>query len=829
MKALSFVILINLLSPVVCNSADSDNLIDHSTTLAQPTLGTRMRHFFHELLEKKDYTAFAYHNDSQFWQEGTKWARQSEFNKEFLELKPQGFNLRNNEKHTVEVKIYAKKGEDFQKFAVKLKPNQEIEMRGMDKYFGIRISGTKSSFLNFSDSSSTDGIYDISIDRIKKNIPHREKHDHNHDGMPFDYYNHGHHHHHAQSASKIEEILSSDMIAKLFADPYDTAEGHFGYAKGFLEPFYNGILGMTVEKARENRAANFRNIKEFIESGKLKRTRGDYHIYTRTNLWMTSDKEIPEDRLTSYLDSVRQLKGMTNTLLTNNLGAIPETIRKIQESGLNIKVKSVYDKDVWSKIRGKALIERLLADGRWVAATDVLRFNFEFYTDFGITFNVDDIRPYMDSIDFMALQEKDLLTSGFMIARRGSKLVNKILDHLDHMDAIPEHLRDIGDGIKSPAWVSLCMLTAMADKYISGSDRMLPVPYGSLVNVNSMASWLTKIKTTNEFGETVEEVKVDRGPISKETYFGITDIFHKDGYRSNEEGYYKRFTEPFAKELYGLEPGDLTEKRRQITEKSKEVYFNPLTDTLNRIPHVHHGSWLTDEDNPTEVPDDKLQAFIDSCNILNTGASDWKHMVYVMSKRKVPNAVKILEQANIEVHEISEILPHMKGRKIFDAFIADKRFTNANDIFRMNLAKFGGLYHDLSIRLERDLTSVLAKYHRAFFLRPWGNADHNFFAIPKDDSIFQEILERIDDLSSFPKNLKELMPDAATQLTITGSHLLMATVDAKTDIDNEPTLFLGDGISNPFFTNKPSNSWQGVGAFGNKPIQHSSVNIWEIK
>lgn len=623
-------------------------------------------------------------------------------------------------------------------------------------------------------------------------------------------------------------------VRKLLADPYDKSTGNYAYYSHFFTNVYEKLFSTTVDNVREKRTRllqRTRSILDVLHETGSKRLSPIPYLTHR--IWLTSDAnpfEVPEDRLSLYFQSLKQLKSAkwVHHFWCLDPAKIPTTIKILEQSDCGIQIHKLDE--VMPSFRARDIFWRLYQAKYYTAASDIARFNIinlkgGVYSDFGVEYNTD-LGPYVERFDYIFGQEGFLAGTSFLAAPKNSLVISNLLRFLDTVDRVHPDFRNFGDGIATPPWTALGILTVMMDLHTRQTDRILPCPYGSdsLVKANHMASWLGDGK----FGQT----SLERQPISPEIIFGDRSLLAKP-YRMSftEDALLERFTLPVAKSLYKVEKAQLEEKRQALYQGFKDTYYNLQAGPNGApIPQISHRTWITSEDNPVEVPVDRLNIYLDSIQMLDASPG-WQHIFWCMDQTHLPQTVKFLQEAkdrlglNIQIRDIKDILPSMRGRSIFEAFYNDKRFCNANDIFRLNvLHNQGGIYADMGCTFLKDLTPFLEIYDRLFFLYDWGNIDHGVCAVKPHDDILDRYLNSLETLHLLPKSVKTLTSSASSQLTWTGSHHLMIMLDLFSK-ETDKIMFIPEG---QFLTIKQSHSWGISAKFGNKSILESKVDVFHL-
>ena len=117
-------------------------------------------------------------------------------------------------------------------------------------------------------------------------------------------------------------------------------------------------------------------------------------------------------------------------------------------------------------------------------------------------------------------------------------------------------------------------------------------------------------------------------------------------------------------------------KRRQIINDDTQLILQRSQDKKTKlIPLSQHRVWITDNDHPIEPQESLLTSFLES--ISYPTAEVWEYHFWCKDKSKLPHTIRILQKSPIliQIHEVSEIISPMKGRKIFEQYDKDHHFS----------------------------------------------------------------------------------------------------------------------------------------------------------
>jgi hypothetical protein len=153
------------------------------------------------------------------------------------------------------------------------------------------------------------------------------------------------------------------------------------------------------------------------------------------------------------------------------------------------------------------------------------------------------------------------------------------------------------------------------------------------------------------------------------------------------------FSVNLAREMYGMSKEGCKRKRAAISEKMKQVFYDPDQAQEEGIPFNTHRMWITSRDKPSEAPVERLKIYLESLKKLN--ADGWAHHFWCMKKNEIPETMKILQSSEVPVivHELEEIFPKMNTKFVFDAYYEDRQFCIASDVARQAVIYlYGGIY-----------------------------------------------------------------------------------------------------------------------------------------
>lgn len=260
-------------------------------------------------------------------------------------------------------------------------------------------------------------------------------------------------------------------------------------------------------------------------------------------------------------------------------------------------------------------------------------------------------------------------------------------------------------------------------------------------------------------------------------------------------------------------------KLDRVKDVMNKINNQENTTIISKIPHKMHRCWLTSNDNPFQIPEEKLSAFIESVLL----HPNFEHYFWCIDKTKIQESINKLPK-NVIIHEIKEIKDQMQAYHLYDALIKDDRYTNANDILRYNIIYlFGGLYADMGMKFIVDITDIIDSNEYCWWNSIKGKLDTSIFASYAGNTILNKHLYLLHNLYKFGENVRNITKNSFEQITWTGAMFLMATINSICTGEEKMYMFKSGNI----VTNTNSDSWL-LGLFGNKPTKTSKIDIFTI-
>jgi hypothetical protein len=601
---------------------------------------------------------------------------------------------------------------------------------------------------------------------------------------------------------------------------WDKNSMHWAYYGAWFQDF-----GITLEELHKKRKAQVLTSKHILKEllgGKLGAESRIPHLLHR--VWLTDPAdpyEVPRDRLRCYLSTIQHElpEDWRHIFWCLDKTKIPETVKALEETR-RVEVKEL--KEIWSRLRGRDVFERLMDARIYALCCDVIRLNVVYllggvYTDFGIQF-LRDPTSLLDHFDYVGAQEGFLYLNGFIAAIPHHRGLNETLTFIDNLDRVSLSLQHKYSKEKAPVWVGSAALTLGMEKVSTGSDKTL-VLHKNDNNIKStnpyyIASHMASWSRNKRFGQSSI---FDENHRPSEIYFPSKRWYETDK-AVHWVNYQERacpITALFFEHSTQLTAEEVKRRRQSIVESSINVFHGLDVQPHYSIPHNMHRIWLT---RSTEVPETLLQNFVKSAETLREG---WRHFFWCLDPEKIPNSVSYLKDhvPGIEIKSVREEFRkeggfQLYGERLFNILIENNFFTIASNMLRLNIVfKYGGLYCDMGISFKRNLTPLVDLYdillYRHQEIRSDG-LDTGLCAFPPCFPLLQRYLEIIEDPSKIFPGLK----DPKYFLGNLGHHLIEAVLIKN--MGSETRLLPLERTY--FIENDNQQSWGEKSKFGNTPF-----------
>ncbi|HCU06105.1 MAG TPA: hypothetical protein DIC42_00770 [Holosporales bacterium] len=322
--------------------------------------------------------------------------------------------------------------------------------------------------------------------------------------------------------------------------------------------------------------------------------------------------------------------------------------------------------------------------------------------------------------------------------------------------------------------------------------------------------------------------------VSSSNYHGVLDTYNfvdlQKGLTFDGAGI---FTLLYAQYHAGLSEEFLRGKYTQLIKKAHTTLEHSRINE-SPIPLIHHRAWHTSLESPKEPPEDFLHRYIASVRFLDALHAGWKHIFWVNSKAVIPNTMGILEHERdrIEVREVNEFPGNFLCKRQYEALIADSRYTNANDIFRVSLIHaVGGIYCDLGLEIVKDIHRWMQCFDAIFFMYPSsGLCDHNLLAAKPNSKFLESYILRLLN----PKGVSKKFIKTArnihsywSQHVFCGGSGIMSDILERFNYSVDQVLLVPEGL-NGSIVRKSLASWFSGNHYGNKPVEESKIDFLDL-
>ncbi|NBP59042.1 hypothetical protein EBU71_21335, partial [bacterium] len=358
-----------------------------------------------------------------------------------------------------------------------------------------------------------------------------------------------------------------------------------------------------------------------------------------------------------------------------------------------------------------------------------------------------------------------------------------------------KEIRSLELANKMVVWSALGGYTWIMDNFLGSDEVFLPFDQTSKwVEMNHMASWV--------YG-TLGQPSLEKNPMSVTDYFFTRNQFQPNFYSAMKDYWGISYTLYFAK-YYDKTLNDIQRAREQIEDHFMDKLYNdqfPIDiQSKATIPFILHRCWLTAN---KELSIDQLMNIYQTYWILKNSFEKWMFYFWTNRDSNIPETIHFLRKhcPEIVIRAVNqEDVPY--GWEIYDAFFKEGRYSNANDILRMNLLyKYGGLYMDIGVNILYDITALIIPYQNIFIFYD-GILDTGICGAPAKDLLIKRWLDFIHN-REYKKMDRKMFKTPEQQMPLTGCHIMMTFLDIE--FNDRKILFLQDGF---YIKLKRMGSWQ---------------------
>ena len=532
-----------------------------------------------------------------------------------------------------------------------------------------------------------------------------------------------------------------------------------------------------------------------------------------------------------YIKSLDVMKGSnwTHVLWCLDPEYMAGTIEVLGKLG--VEVRSIYDSKwgIYSKMPSKHLFDAFLADRHYSLAGNLLRewliaSTGGFYADMSIELLLDPILylTYCDAFyagrKYRVPGQKDFhyLDHDVTAGVKGSPIHTQVTENLSNLFD-PEnqlairgnaHFPDPSRQVEFTRPPMLMLAVSQVLRQLGGDPERLKLLWGNDhpgYRRHGNHSWYHgKFGSAKAAESAVNIFEVAPPPyydwISRAHIMSILNIpvlslhlaFDPKGpskiHQEYKEGIYRRRSEVYKNTIRGL----LSLKTDLSSEPEREGLVGKL----------FHRVWLTDQDNPTEVPAEFLTAFRESMERQEEDAISY---FWCQDPEKIPDTIKTFQDfpRRVEVKIIGRDLTNFSAIWLYDFYIKRKIWALAGDIVRhFIIGAYGGLYTDAGMLLRENMAPYMRKFDLIIANREkW--LDMCVLGAKKNDPSHTLFLDYL-------ANIKERVPENLQNeglwgnLHLHNSHGLAAWIDSL-DPEQVSLLLLPD---NSLIKKNGLNSWR---------------------
>ena len=134
------------------------------------------------------------------------------------------------------------------------------------------------------------------------------------------------------------------------------------------------------------------------------------------------------------------------------------------------------------------------------------------------------------------------------------------------------------------------------------------------------------------------------------------------------------------------------------------------TDTLH-IPLIHHKVWVTNPQNPRELPEEYFGWWEKSIHHMHP-SDGWQHWLWIEDATLLPQTVKRAKALGITIKQIWRDCPNLDPYKpLINMALQNKWYSIPSNVLRFVLLKeFGGVWMDTDYEVYKDLAPLCQTY-----------------------------------------------------------------------------------------------------------------------
>lgn len=219
------------------------------------------------------------------------------------------------------------------------------------------------------------------------------------------------------------------------------------------------------------------------------------------------------------------------------------------------------------------------------------------------------------------------------------------------------------------------------------------------------------------------------------------------------ERFKKEYDDNLAYLIYAACPGekvshiDFFKHRQEMYERNRlEKLFTHLTDAPDKvslkIPQRIHKVWLTNPDDPRELPENYIawaESTVKSC----PPGEGWKTYLWVQDGDLLPDTMKKIKEMGVKVGLVGKLTATVEESQVLINAIKAKKFGVASDFARaMIIREKGGIYTDTDYVLSQSPIVLCKTYNFFAGLEPMSSFVGNAcFGASKNHPIITKYIE----------------------------------------------------------------------------------------
>ena len=182
----------------------------------------------------------------------------------------------------------------------------------------------------------------------------------------------------------------------------------------------------------------------------------------------------------------------------------------------------------------------------------------------------------------------------------------------------------------------------------------------------------------------------------------------------------------------------------------------PLPRSPYRIEPLTHRVWLTDDNNPKEIDSERLSFYQASLKLHNNSITE--NHFWCRNPTKIPKTIQAIKNFGVPViiHSMGDFEDSFITKNIIKAYMKDGLYAFAGQLIRAEIIlMFGGLYMDIGLEQQHDVTDYFKKYDFLHAIWHDQTLDIQALAAKRNLPFLQASLELIRDLPNIISGIQE--------------------------------------------------------------------------